>query len=1031
MRLAWRTGGGSSDDAPAQLLFLRNSLITSTSFPLLILTSQALFDVLEVGRVPLAPVAGSFIVRMAPYLSYAVPLGILAAAFVVYSIADRRVEWGLSATFLIQFAVGFAAALALILTSELQTVAQITRYFQGMGLLTVIGAVVWCGIEAFAQRRAQASEQRLPAFATPIWAQLGFVAVFAGLLTVGATVGLWLSPEPLLNSVRQCGTPLGCLFLGSATAVGIWSQRRNWPLSAINIGLSFLSAAAVLGAAALGSRNSADNWLSFHTAIGGWCGVLALATVVTLVIRWPEGRGGTVSIADRTLLLLPVILAFAYKTQRLDPLRPWWTAGAMIWLSLCVMVMAARAESRVRSYLSLVLAVLGAVSIGTRPWLGAIAPTDPQPLLDLAHMVILGTGLHGLAWLAIELTHERRWERPFDELSSLHSAHHYAVEIGTFFLGFAMLVVFARRPPVPILTGATPLAWAGLAVMAALAAGSLWERRAEHSIRILYALGLIAIATILDSRQLDRRHLIFAAAACLAGYVVLTGALWTVRRRLKDLGLWLGMSPFAIDDELVAPWLGPTSLAIGVLVIGVEFWVVLTFQQPSLRISGTLATLALGGGLALLTTTRARGIFQAAALGVGAIAAVQLGWSLMDPIGTLPHEELRRTIRMMAMLAVTTFVYGLPLVRLVSSESDWFASIRRSAIGVAAMTILTLALVLLFEISAFDPTAGTPVSVGESLLVASTLILLAAGLVSLAVLPGRDPFLHAERQRFLYVYASEAVCGLLCAHVYLTNPHFFRHTLQPYWPLVVMAIAYGGTAVSELFRRLKVTVLAEPLEYSAAFLPMLPVVGFWMLNSDLSYSTMLVVVGLLYLFLSLRRGSFVYSAAAAVVGNATLCSLFSEHGVSLLLHPQMFVIPPCVTILAAAQLNRDRLDPKALASLRYFVITTIYVSSTGEMFQHGIGTTLWLPMVLAGLSVLGVLAGIVLRVRAFLYLGTAFLLLSIVSMVWHASRSIGHVWPWWVFLFALGVGLLTLFGIFEKKRPEVLALVGSLREWER
>jgi hypothetical protein len=52
-------------------------------------------------------------------------------------------------------------------------------------------------------------------------------------------------------------------------------------------------------------------------------------------------------------------------------------------------------------------------------------------------------------------------------------------------------------------------------------------------------------------------------------------------------------------------------------------------------------------------------------------------------------------------------------------------------------------------------------------------------------------------------------------------------------------------------------------------------------------------------------------------------------------------------------------------------------------------------------------------------------------LVWHAARSIGHVWPWWVFLFALGVGLLTLFGVFEKKRPEVLALVGSLREWER
>ena len=154
---------------------------------------------------------------------------------------------------------------------------------------------------------------------------------------------------------------------------------------------------------------------------------------------------------------------------------------------------------------------------------------------------------------------------------------------------------------------------------------------------------------------------------------------------------------------------------------------------------------------------------------------------------------------------------------------------------------------------------------------------------------------------------------------------------------------------------------------------------------------------MLYLFLSLRRGSFVYSAAAAIVGNATVCALFAEHGVSLLVHPQMFIIPPCVTVLAAAQLNRDRLDEGTLASIRYFAITTIYVSSTGEMFQHGIGTTLWLPMVLAGLSVLGVLAGIMLRVRAFLYLGTSFLLLSLVSMVWHAARSIGHVWPWWVF----------------------------------
>jgi hypothetical protein len=1018
------------ESAPLQLDFLGNTLIAATSLPVVILATRSLLDVFGAGRIVATSSSVSHLV-ISPYLSYTVPLGILAAAFVVHAFSDRRVLWGLAATFLVQFALGFAAALALVLSNELQTLAEATRFLQEMGLLAVIAAAVWCGIEALFGRRTAESNEHLGSLTVPIRTQLGFVGVIAGILAVGATAGLWISPQPLYAAVRECGAPLGWIFIVSATFVWVWFRRAGWPLSTIRIGLLLFSSAAVFGAAALGRWNTADNWLSFHAVMAGWCVVLALASVATLLTRSADRRAEAVALADRALLLLPLILLFAFKAEFLDPQRPWWAAGAAIWLSLCVSAMAVGAESRLRSFSSFVFALMAAAFIGARPWLGAEPPVGWQPFVDLSHIALLGIGLNGLLWLAIELMHERRHERPFDEASNLHPAHHSAVVTCVFLLGLTTLAVFIRKPYFPELSTATPLAWATMGVLSVLAAGSLWERRAEHSFPILYALGMIAIATFLDWRRLESRNLIFAAAASGAGYVVLSGLLWTARRPMKGAGLRLKMSPFAIDGERVAPWLGAVSLVIGALVIGVEFWTVLTFDETPLRIGGALATLALAGGLALLATSRTRDTLQAAALCVGAIAVTQFGWSLMEPIRGVPHEELRRAIRAMAMLGATTFVYALPLARLVPHANSWSASIRRVAVGIAATTIATLALVLMFEISAFNPARGTPVSIGESVLVASTLALLAAGLSSLAVHPGRDPFFHSERQRFLYVYAAEAVAGLLCAHLYLTNPEFFRVWLRPYWPLVVMAIAYSGTAVSELFRRLKINVLAEPLEYSAAFLPVLPVIGFWFMGSELRYSTVLVVIGLLYLFLSLRRGSFVYPAAAAIVGNATVCSLLYDQGVTLLLHPQMFVIPPCLTVLAAAQLNRDRLDARALASIRYFAMTAIYVSSTGEMFQHGIGTTLWLPMVLAALSVLGVLAGIVFRVRAFLYLGTSFLLLSIVSMVWHAARSIGHVWPWWVFLFALGVGLLTLFGVFEKKRAEVLALVGSLRQWER
>jgi hypothetical protein len=74
--------------------------------------------------------------------------------------------------------------------------------------------------------------------------------------------------------------------------------------------------------------------------------------------------------------------------------------------------------------------------------------------------------------------------------------------------------------------------------------------------------------------------------------------------------------------------------------------------------------------------------------------------------------------------------------------------------------------------------------------------------------------------------------------------------------------------------------------------------------------------------------------------------------------------------------------------------------------------------------------GVVLRVRAFLFLGATFVLLSVVSMVWHAATNIHHVWPWWAFGIGSGLAILTLFGVFEKKRPEVLALIQQLRAWE-
>jgi hypothetical protein len=130
----------------------------------------------------------------------------------------------------------------------------------------------------------------------------------------------------------------------------------------------------------------------------------------------------------------------------------------------------------------------------------------------------------------------------------------------------------------------------------------------------------------------------------------------------------------------------------------------------------------------------------------------------------------------------------------------------------------------------------------------------------------------------------------------------------------------------------------------------------------------------------------------------------------------------------AAQLNRDRLSRGQLAALRYAALTVLYLASTAETFLTGLGQDVTRPVVLIGLALLGVFAGMLLRVRAFLFLGAGFVGLGVVALVRHAAES--GSWVWYAAGLVLGVLIIVLFAVFEKRRDEVLQLLERLREWE-
>src|SRR5215471_18918591 len=97
-------------------------------------------------------------------------------------------------------------------------------------------------------------------------------------------------------------------------------------------------------------------------------------------------------------------------------------------------------------------------------------------------------------------------------------------------------------------------------------------------------------------------------------------------------------------------------------------------------------------------------------------------------------------------------------------------------------------------------------------------------------------------------------------------PWLFTGFFERYWPFVVLSIAYLGVFTSELLRRRQILVLAHPIERTGAFLPLLPVLGFW-LHSEADYSMVLFIVGGLYGLLSILRRSFGFGLLAALAAN--------------------------------------------------------------------------------------------------------------------------------------------------------------------
>ena len=76
------------------------------------------------------------------------------------------------------------------------------------------------------------------------------------------------------------------------------------------------------------------------------------------------------------------------------------------------------------------------------------------------------------------------------------------------------------------------------------------------------------------------------------------------------------------------------------------------------------------------------------------------------------------------------------------------------------------------------------------------------------------------------MYLAELFLVFLFMHLKLNVPALFTQKMGHYWTFIVMGISFVGVGV-EYCRRRHLQILGGPVQRTGLFLPLLPLLGFW------------------------------------------------------------------------------------------------------------------------------------------------------------------------------------------------------------
>jgi hypothetical protein len=996
----------------------RTLVILLTVAPLLLLT---LFPALRaIAHEPvLVPVAGIFS-WLNNDLSYSVPLVVVAMVFVGYAVRECLPRFNFYSGLVFNLTVTLAYVLSVVAVNVPIDSVVLVKAIQLNAITFAVHSLLWLSLRG---RWLQGLESRARDVDSLVKLEVALAAGLNILILAPLTLSIILYNDPE-SATHAAASMTGWVALTmTAAAVVLIGQSLGKRLSTAIVSSLLLAIVCLTAFGFTGGDNSIElRVLTGGTALAaGFMFAASYLTTIqtqqTAILKFEENWSRTAIKVSAIIGGVAAILSLRVLTV-LDGTGYWWAIVPLVSLSALAAALQWRTQKAGFLYAAGIL-----FNIAVSTWWLAYESDDRLQFPAFLEINITAACLAGVLWLVLDLRGRR--VKGLTETTRLRY-HDVVVLISATLL---IVVTLFRFFFDGVATSDLEFTWIAWLATVVLMFATLWDGRAKYTTAGLYTLGLVGGAIGLHQLDLPTNNQTWSAMMFFTLYALATSLLWRKRAIVIGFAERVGI-PVRIDPTATQlNWLSVVSI-ISVLLVGLmAYWIDLRFLEFGLRATAAIAVVAQATTFGLLAEGVWSERWRRASIAVFLVGMVLFGWAWLTP--DFDATWLNRSVILLVEAFGFTALYGLFLDKARSIHVDWTNSFRACVPGLLSAGVVALLFCLSTEV--FYQLSFGAVRIHPVSLFAIGITLVAAVLIPVlfALSPAHDPLSLSEQGRMKYVYAAELMLALLFVHIRLTMPWLFSGFFEKYWPLVVMAVAYLGVVSSESLRRRKVLVLAQPIERTGAFLPLLPVLGFWLATSQVDYSSLLFVVGGLYGLLSLLRRSFVFGALAAVAGNAGLWYLLHRTAdYQFLQHPQLWLIPVALSVLLAGYLNEDNLSDDQLAGIRYLSLVTVYASSTADIFINGVANSPWLPLILGAFSLAGVFSGIMFRIRGLLFLGSVFLLLSIITMIWYASANLGWTWLWYVAGIATGATIIFMFAVFEKKRSEVLRVVEGLKEWE-